>query len=88
MLNCWCITWPVGFKKLIFLHHNIEQNNGPEDNKWERHQNFSWGLGVIGGMKLKLALKKIGSGVDVGANGLEYGPEVGLWEHGDVFKVP
>ena len=22
MLNCWCITWPVGFKRLIYITHS------------------------------------------------------------------
>ena len=28
MLNCWCVTWPVGFKRLIFCNPSLEHATG------------------------------------------------------------
>ena len=52
ILNCWCITWPVGFKRFLFLEQhrllppgNIRLNNG----------NFSEDLTVSSESKLNAA---------------------------------
>ena len=49
MLNCWCITWPVGFKRLIKVHCNsktiIQIQNPPKTRtRNNRHLDLMDGL--------------------------------------------
>jgi len=48
MLNCWCITWPVGFKRLIMHKSRVESSwnmmahGDAREEKWRGNKRMVW----------------------------------------------